>query len=210
MTGERAAPRRRAGRPARLAGLAALLLVAGLAACSKEGPKFSATDVSGASFGRQLALPDHNGTMRTLADFRGKVVVLFFGYTHCPDVCPTTLAELAETMKRLGAEASRVQVLFVTVDPARDTPQLLKSYVPAFHPSFLGLVGDADATARATKEFKILAEKRPGATPDSYTMDHSAGTYIFDTEGRLRVFVSYGQGPDVFVHDIRALLGAAG
>ena len=119
---------------------------------------------------------------------------MFFGYTQCPDVCPTTLAALAEAMKRLGADADRVQVLFVTVDPERDTPELLSQYVPAFDPRFLGLYGDADATARTAKEFKILYQKQPGATPGSYTMDHSAGTYVFDPQGRLRLYVSNGAG----------------
>ncbi|MEO5700081.1 MAG: SCO family protein [Casimicrobiaceae bacterium] len=181
-----------------------------IVACDRAGPKLSGTDVTGASFGRELALTDHDGRPRTLADFRGKVVVLFFGYTHCPDVCPTTMVELAEAMKRIGSDAARVQVLFVTVDPQRDTAELLKAYVPAFNPTFLGLRGDGDATARVLKEFKILAERRAGPTPDTYTMDHSAGTYLFDPDGRLRVYVGYGQGPDVFVHDIRALLGSGG
>jgi len=134
------------------------------------------------------------------------VAVLFFGYTQCPDVCPTTLSELAEVMKRLGPEADRVQVLFATIDPERDTAELLARYVPAFNPTFLGLYGDADATARTAKEFRILYQKQPGRTPGSYTMDHSAGTFVFDPQGRLRLYVSYGQGPDVFVHDIRELL----
>ena len=193
----------------RCAGALAIAIVAStLGACHPSGPKFAGSDITGTSFGRELDLQDHNGQRRTLADFRGKVVVVFFGYTHCPDVCPTTLAELAEVMKRLGPEAARVQVLFVTVDPERDTAELLRTYVPAFHPTFLGLRGDAAATARALKEFKILAEKRAGPTPERYTVDHSAGTFIFDPQGRLRVFVSYGQGPEVFAHDIRALLDA--
>ena len=132
--------------------------------------------------------------------------MLFFGYTQCPDVCPTTLAELAEAMKRLGPDAERVQVLFATVDPERDTPELLSRYVPAFNPSFLGLYGDADATARTAKEFKIIYQKQPGREPGTYTMDHSAGTFVFDPQGRLRLYMSYGLGPDVFVHDIRELL----
>ncbi len=188
-----------------LAALACLLLAAALAGCERS-PKFMASDVTGTSFGRDFALTDQHGAPRALADFRGKAVVLFFGYTHCPDVCPTTLAELAEAMKRLGADAQRVQVLFVTVDPERDTPELLAQYVPAFDPSFLGLRGDAEATARVTREFKILVQKHEGASPGNYTVDHSAGTFIFDPQGRLRLYVSYGQGPDVFTHDIRALL----
>ncbi len=186
----------------------ALLLIATLAACGAGGPAFQASDISGSSFGRDFELKDPQGRTRTLADFRGKAVVLFFGYTQCPDVCPTTLAALAETMKRLGPDADRVQVLFVTVDPERDTPALLAQYVPAFDPRFLGLYGDADATARTAKEFKVLYQKVAGPS-GNYTMDHSAGTYVFDPQGRLRLYVSNGQGPDVFVHDLRELLKAA-
>jgi len=182
--------------------LAALLLVA----CEAGGPKFRASDVTGASFGRDFALQDPDGRQRTLADFRGKAVVVFFGYTQCPDVCPTTLAALAEAMKKLGNDADRVQVLFITVDPERDTPALLKQYVPAFDPRFLGLRGDADATARTAKEFKVLYEKVPGTTPGSYTMDHSAGSFVFDPQGRLRLYVAHGQDADVFAHDLRELL----
>lgn len=185
-----------------LAALAAVLL----AACSPTGPKFEASDITGSSFGRDFSLKDPKGAVRTLADFRGKAVVLFFGYTQCPDVCPTTLSTLAQAMKLLGADADRVQVLFVTIDPERDTPALLAQYVPAFDPRFLGLWGDAEATARTAKEFKILYEKVPGATPGSYTMDHSAGTYVFDPQGRLRLYVAYGQGPGVYAHDLRILL----
>src|SRR5512136_2684417 len=134
--------------------LAALLAVL-VAACAPEKPSFQLSDVTGSAFGRDFALTDHRGKARTLADFRGKVVVMFFGYTQCPDVCPTTLAELAETMKRLGPDADRVQVLFATIDPERDTRELLAQYVPAFNPSFLGLYGDAEATARTAQEFKI-------------------------------------------------------
>ena len=144
-----------------------------------------------------------------MADFRGKAVVLFFGYMHCPDVCPTTLAELAEAMRRLGSDGERVQVLFITVDPERDTPDLLAHYVPAFDSRFLGLYGDAAALERTAKEFKAVYYKRPGSTPGAYTMDHSAGSYLFDPQGRLRVYVSYGAGPDVFAHDLSQLLRAA-
>ncbi len=189
-----------------------LVLLAAFAAvaCGPEAPKFMASDVTGTSFGHDFKLVDHNGTPRTLADYRGKAVVLFFGYTQCPDFCPTTLAELAEAMKRLGPDAERVQVLFVTIDPERDTPALLKNYVPAFDPRFMGLYGDADATARTAKEFKVVYQKRPGQTPGTYTMDHSAGTFIFDPNGKLRVYVGYGQGADVFAHDIKALLKSPG
>jgi protein SCO1 len=179
-----------------------------LAACGAKGPSFQATDLTGASFGRDFELTAPDGKPRRLADFRGKAVVLFFGYTQCPDVCPTTLAALADAMKELGADADRVQVLFVTIDPERDTPALLAQYVPAFDPRFLGLYGDADATARTAKEFKIIYQKVPGAAPGSYTMDHSAGTYIFDPQGRLRLYVSNAQGSGVFAHDLRELLRA--
>jgi protein SCO1/2 len=180
-----------------------------LGGCGREGPKFRASDVTGSSFGREFALTDHYGKPRTLADFRGKVVVLFFGYTQCPDVCPTTLATLAEAKKRLGPDGDKVQVLFVTIDPERDKPELLLPYVTAFDPSFLGLYGDAEATARTAKEFKIIYQKQPGPTPETYTMDHSAGTFVFDTAGRLRLYVGHGQDADLFAHDLRELLNAA-
>jgi len=187
---------------------AALLFL--LAACGAEAPKFLSSDVTGTSFGRDFALADHTGRPVTLASYRGKVVVLFFGYTQCPDVCPTTLATLAETMRMLGADADKVQVLFVTVDPERDTAALLSQYVPAFNPTFVGLRGDADATARTAKEFKVIYLKQPGATPETYTVDHSAGTFVFDPQGRLRLYASYGQGAEAFVHDIRELLRTSG
>jgi protein SCO1/2 len=191
--------------------LAAVLLAAFLlAACGPEAPKFKASDVTGTTYGGDFRLTDHTGKERTLADYRGKVVVLFFGYTQCPDVCPTTMSELAEAMKRLGPDADRVQVLFVTVDPDRDTKELLANYVPAFDRRFVGLYGDADATARTAKEFKVLYQKQPGRTPETYTVDHSAGTFVYDPKGKLRVYVGYGQGADVFVHDIRELLRTSG
>jgi protein SCO1/2 len=185
--------------------LFALVLASG---CSRDGPKFQASDITGASFGRDFALTDHTGKPRTLADYRGKAVVIFFGYTQCPDACPTTLSALAEAMKKLGPDADRVQVLFVTVDPDRDTPALLAQYAPAFDPRFAALYGDAAATDRVAKEFKVIYQKQPGATPSTYTVDHSTGTYIFDPQGRLRLYVSHGQSPDVFAHDIRELLHA--
>jgi len=180
-----------------------------LASCTRSGgPQFQSSDVPGSSFGREFALRDPDGKERTLADFRGKAVVVFFGYTQCPDVCPTTLAALAEAMKQLGPDADRVQVIFITVDPDRDTADLLSKYVPAFDRRFLGLRGNAEETERTAKEFKILYQKQPGASPGSYTMDHSAGTFIFDPQGRLRLYVGVAQGPDVFAHDIRELLKA--
>lgn len=183
---------------------AALLLLAG---CRGRSPvSFSATDITGADFGRRLALTDHHGKPRTLEDFKGKVVVVFFGYTQCPDVCPTTLATLREVHEKLGPDGKRLQVLFVTVDPERDTEQLLSLYVPAFDPDFLGLYGDLEATAQAAKEFKVFYAKSPGKTPTSYTIDHSAGVFVFDTQGRIRLFGSQGYTVDSYLHDIRALL----
>jgi protein SCO1/2 len=187
--------------------LAAVAAAALLAGCGgPEAPSFKGADVTGASFGRDFALTGHDGRPRTLADFRGKAVVIFFGFTQCPDVCPTALSTLAEAMNRLGPDAARVQGLFVTIDPERDTADLLSRYVPAFHPSFLGLYGDAEATARVAKEFKVLYQKVPGQTPDTYTMDHSAGLYLFDPQGRLRVFESHGQGAEAIAHDLREML----
>ena len=185
-----------------------LLSVLWLAACGQQdpAPKFRLTDVTGVNFGKELALTDHNGKPRTLADFRGKVVVLFFGFTHCPDVCPTTLAELALVAKELGRDADRLQVLFVTVDPERDTREMLQRYVPSFNPAFLGLYGDAEATARTAKEFKIFFQKQP-LPGGSYSVDHSAGTYILDQQGRLRLFAQYGRPAADLLHDVRILLG---
>ena len=190
--------------------LATLLTLLVLAGCGEgDAPKFKLTDVTGAGFGKELNLTDHHGTPRTLADFRGKVVTVFFGFTHCPDACPTTMAELAQVAKALGPDADKLQVLFVTVDPERDTQKVLAQYVPAFHPGFLGLYGNAEATARAAKEFKVYYSKQPGKGGDSggsYGVDHSAGTFIFDRQGRLRLFAQYGQGAEAILHDVRLLL----
>jgi protein SCO1/2 len=183
----------------------AILLVAPACTDQVEAPRFKLVDVTGATFGKELALTDHNGQRRTLADFRGKAVTVFFGFTHCPDVCPTTLGEMAVVMKELGADAGRLQVLFVTVDPERDTAEVLQRYVPAFHPSFLGLTGSAEDLARVAKEFKIFYQKQP-LPGGGYSMDHSAGTYIFDAQGRLRLFAQYGAGAPALLHDIRLLL----
>jgi protein SCO1/2 len=188
--------------------VAALAAAAALAACGPPKPSFKSVDVTGADFGRELRLTDHTGRVRTLADFTGKVTVVFFGFTRCPDVCPTTLAELKLVKEKLGADGDRLQVLFVTVDPERDTPELLAKYVPAFDPSFLGLYGDADATARTAKEFKVFYQKVPGASPENYSVDHTAASYVYDPQGRLRLFVKHGQGADSLVHDIKLLLEA--
>lgn len=185
--------------------LAVVALLAAGCTGDVDAPRFKLTDVTGASFGKALELTDHNGQRRTLADFKGKVVTVFFGFTHCPDVCPTTLGEMAQVMRELGNDAGRVQVLFVTVDPERDTAAVLKQYVPAFHPSFLGMTGSAEDIARTAKEFKIFYQRQnlPGG---AYTMDHSAGTYILDGQGRLRLYAQYGAGAPALLHDIRLLL----
>jgi protein SCO1 len=196
----------------RLAAAAAAVLLLGPAACDKllSPPKtpFTTIDVTGTELGGSLRLEDAEGQARTLADFRGKVVVVSFGYTHCPDVCPTTLADQAKAMKLLGAESSRVQVLFVTVDPKRDTAELLRQYVPAFDPSFIGLRGDDAATEQATKAFHVYAKARPGASPESYTVDHSSQSFVLDPQGRLRLVVPYGTAPSAIASDLRLLMNS--
>jgi len=186
-----------------------LIATLALSACSGSAPRFKNTDITGADYGKDFTLTDHTGKTRTLADFRGKVVVMFFGYTRCPDVCPTTLAELRVAKEQLGDSGNRLQVLFVTVDPERDTQKLLANYVPAFDPTFLGLYGDAAATAKVAKEFKVFYQKAPGKAPDSYTVDHTAGSYVFDPQGRLRLYVRQGNVPNL-VADLKTLLGAGG
>ena len=174
-----------------------------LAGC-EGAAKFKSTDITGAPYGKALELTDQNGKLRHLEDWRGKAVVLFFGFTHCPDVCPTTLADVAGALKTLGPDAGRVQVLFVTVDPERDTPQALAAYVSAFDPSFLALRGDADATQRVAKEFKIFYEKRSQGA--SYTIDHSAQSYVIDPQGRLRLLVRHDRISQDLAADLRTLL----
>lgn len=183
-----------------------LAMVSLLAGCGKsDGPSFRATDITGADIGAQFTLVDHNGQTRTPQDFRGKVLVVFFGFTHCPDVCPTTLGQLALARKQLGADAERVQVVMITVDPERDTPEVLKQYVTALDPSFLGLTGDAKAIADAAAQFKVFYQKA-GGEGGNYSVDHSSSSFIIDPTGRLRLLVSNGQGADVFAHDIGELL----
>ena len=178
-----------------------------LAGCDAGPAKFSGIDITGAQgYGTDFRLSDHTGKPRSMADFHGKVVTIFFGFTHCPDVCPTTLSDMRQVMEKLGPDAGRVQVLFVTVDPKRDTPEVLAKYVPAFHPTFIGLYGDAEATARTAKDFKIYFREQSGKTPESYSVDHTAGTLVFDPQGRLRLFHSYGMNPDLIASDIKTLL----
>lgn len=194
-------------RAARLVAIVAtaVLLAAGCAKPNTES--FKATDVTGAPFGRALQLTDHTGKPRSLDDFKGKVVAVFFGYVQCPDVCPTTMTMLREVKEKLGADGAKLQVVFVTVDPERDTQEVLSAYVPAFDPTFVGLRGDLEATAQAAKEFKIFYAKSPGTTPTSYTVDHSSGIFVFDPQGRLRLFANPSIKVDDYVHDIRLLLG---
>lgn len=178
-----------------------------LMACSSGKPSFKNTDITGASYARGFELTDHNGAKRTLADFKGKITTVFFGFTHCPDVCPTTLAEMKSVLGALGPEAADVQVLFITVDPERDTPELLKRYVGAFDPAFIGLGGSLEQTVAVAKDFKVFYQKVPSRTdPKQYSIDHTAGSYVFDRGGRIRLFVRHGQGIDSLVNDLKILL----
>ncbi|MFT5532574.1 MAG: protein SCO1/2 [Burkholderiaceae bacterium] len=173
---------------------------------SPVNSQFKNTDVTGLPYAKDFSLTDHNGKARTVADFKGKAVLIFFGYTQCPDVCPTTMAEMAAVMNDLGPQADKVQVLFVTLDPERDTQELLSKYVPAFDARFLGLYGDKAATDAVAKEFKIFYQKAAGKSADSYTIDHTAGSYVFDPQGRVRLFVKHGQGAAPIAHDLKLLL----
>lgn len=177
-----------------------------ISACTDTKLQFKSVDVTGADFAQNFSLPDHNGVTRTLADFKGKVVVVFFGFAQCPDVCPTTMVELAEIKKLLGKQGDRLQGIFITVDPERDTPQVLKAYMENFDPSFLALRGTPEQTAATAKQFKIYYKKVDGKTPGSYTMDHSAGSYIYDPQGRVRLFTRYGSGAANLASDIELLL----
>ena len=176
---------------------------------SPQEPRFRSFDLTGADYGKSLALIGHDGKPRTLADFRGKLIVLTFGFTHCPDVCPTTLSDAAQAMKQLGPDAERVQVLFMTLDPARDTAEVLARYVPAFDPRFLGLYGDAAATKRVADEFKIYYARREGPDPGAYAIDHSAQSYVLDAQGRLRLFLKHERLGADLADDLRTLLKEA-
>ncbi|MBP6406527.1 MAG: SCO family protein [Ramlibacter sp.] len=189
-------------------GRRALLLasVALLSACSPDKPQFRAIDITGAEYARDFNLTDHNGQPRSIKDFAGKVVVVFFGFTQCPDVCPTALAELAEVKRMLGKDGNKLQGIFVTVDPERDTPEVLKGYMANFDPSFLALRGTPDQLAAMAKDYKVYYKKVDGKTPTSYTMDHSAGSFVYDTQGRIRLYTRYGSGAQALADDIRLLL----
>ncbi len=195
--------------------LAAILSVS-LAACQREGTApgpavgpaggFAAIDITGANYANQLDLSDADGKRRVLADFKGKLTLVFFGFTQCPDVCPTTLAEMAQVKKALGADGARVQVVFVSVDPERDTAERLKAYVGHFGADFVALRGTLDETKATAKAFKVFYAKVPGKTEGSYTMDHTAGTYVFDTHGRIRLFTRPSMGAQALESDLRRLL----
>ena len=169
---------------------------------------FKGVDITGATYAGKLGLSDQHGQVRNLGDFKGKVSVVFFGYTQCPDVCPTTMSELASVKKALGKDGERVQGIFVTIDPARDTAEVLKAYMASFDPSFIALRGTAEETTAVAKEFKVFYAKVPGKVEGSYTMDHTAGSFIFDTQGRVRLFVRYGAPADDLASDLKALLAA--
>ncbi len=189
------------------------LLALVLGACDNKLPTpkaaFSNTDITGIDYAQGFELTDHNGQKRTLADYKGKAVVVFFGFTHCPDVCPTTLAEMAAVKKELGADGDKLQVLFVTVDPERDTQQALADFVPAFDPSFVGLYGSPEQTAKLQKDFKLFVQKVKDKDGNGYSVDHTAGSYVYDPQGRIRLFVRSGQGPQTVLNDIKLILAGA-
>jgi protein SCO1/2 len=178
----------------------------GLSGCTEPKAAFKGVDITGADYAKELNLPDQNGQVRKIKDFSGKLVVVFFGYTQCPDVCPTTMQELAEVKRLLGADGEKLQAVFVTVDPERDTTELLKAYVENFDPNFVALRPTPEQLPAIAKEFKIYFKRVEGKTPTSYTMDHSAGSYTFDAQGKVRLFNRYGMGPEALAHDFKLLL----
>lgn len=182
-------------------------MLAGLPACKQQAAekKFNSIDITGADFGHDFQLTDHFGKVRTLSDFKNKAVVVFFGYTHCPEVCPTTMSDLAHALKLLGNDAAKVQVLFVTLDPERDTQTLLAKYVPSFSPNFLGLYGDKAATEKVARDFRVFFQKQKGKNSQHYDLDHTAGAYVFDQSGKVRLFLRYGQGAESISQDLRKL-----
>jgi protein SCO1/2 len=186
--------------------LASMLVAALAVGCSRPTKPFNSVDISGVDYAREFELPDVDGRMRTLSEFKGKVVVVFFGFTHCPDVCPTTLAELTEVKRSIGKDGERVQGVLVTIDPERDTPQLLKTYAASFDPTTVALRGSQAQTQAVAKEFKVLYAKVPSKSGSGYSMDHTAGSYVFDTHGRPRLFTRYGSGPKALAEDIKRLL----
>lgn len=190
-----------------IAGTGLLAITAGLlTACAPDKPQFKSIDLTGADYAQGFALADHNGQVRTLKDFAGKVVVVFFGYTQCPDVCPTSMAELAQIKQLLGPDGDKLQAIFITMDPERDTPELLKAYMANFDPTFLALRPTMAQLPEVARDFKVYYKKVDGKTPGSYTMDHSAGSYVFDGKGRIRLYNRYGGGVEALASDIRLLL----
>ncbi|MBS0428293.1 MAG: SCO family protein [Proteobacteria bacterium] len=187
---------------------AAALFGLNLTACTDSKPTFNAVDLTGAEYARDFKLTDMNGQVRTLGDFKGKVVVVFFGYAQCPDVCPTTMTEMAQVKQKLGKDGDKLQVVFITVDPERDTPEIMKAYMGAFDPAFVALIPTPEQLAAVAKDFKVYYKKVEGKTPTSYSMDHSAAQYIYDPQGRLRLYARYGAGVDPMVADIKALLAS--
>ncbi|MBI5278525.1 MAG: SCO family protein [Burkholderiales bacterium] len=183
-----------------------LALSLALAACADSKPQFKAIDMTGADYAKDFALPDADGRMRTLQDFRGKAVVVFFGYTQCPDVCPTTLAEIAQAKKLLGPDGDKVQAVFITVDPERDKPEAIKAYVSNFDATGVALRGSPEQIAAVAKDFKVYYKQSPGKTPGSYTVDHSAASYVYDPKGRLRLYARYGSGPQALADDLKLLI----
>jgi protein SCO1/2 len=189
------------------AGLALPWLVSG---CERgTSPQFKAVDITGAEYAQDLDLPDLDGRRRHIADFKGKVVVVFFGYTQCPDVCPTTMLELASVKQALGGDGARVQGVFITIDPERDTAEVLKAYVANFSPDFVALRGSLEETVAAAKRFKVFYAKVPGQTATTYSMDHTAGSYVFDARGKVRLFTRYGVGAQALQSDLKLLLAGA-
>lgn len=190
-----------------LAGAAALAMLASfLPGCAPDKPQFKSIDLTGADYAQGFSLTDHNGQLRTLKDFSGKIVVVFFGFTQCPDVCPTSMAELAQVKQLLGRDGDKLQAVFITVDPERDTAALLKAYMANFDPTFLALRPTPEQLPQLAKDFKVYYKKVEGRTAGSYSMDHSAGSYIFDGNGRIRLYNRYGAGAEVLASDIRLLL----
>ena len=185
--------------------LASAALVAG---CMESQPQFKAVDITGAEYAKDFQLPDADGRMRSLQEFRGKAVVVFFGYTQCPDVCPTTLAEIAQAKQILGGDGAKVQGVFITVDPERDTPQVLKAYMGNFGPDFVALRPSPDQLAGVAKDFKVYFKKVEGKAPGTYTMDHTAASFVYDAQGRLRLYTRYGIGPQALAGDLKQLLAA--
>lgn len=196
------------GRIAMVAATFGVAAIAGinLTACTEAKPTFNAVDITGADFAKDFSLTDANGRVRTMADFKGKVVVLFFGYAQCPDVCPTTMTEMAQVKQQLGSDGDKLQVLFVTVDPERDTPDVMKAYMGAFDPSFVALIPTPEQLPPLAKDYKVYYKKVEGKTPTSYSMDHSAASFVYDPQGRLRLYARYGAGVPAMVSDIKALL----